>query len=260
MTIRNIVEADILAMSHTAKPEIVKGIVDSQHFIVDGGIDTPLRLAHFMAQLAHESAHFHTTREYASGAAYEGRTNLGNTHPGDGPRYRGRGLIQTTGRTNYREAAADIRKIISTAPDFEADPLALEAFPWALLSGISFWRRRNINRLADRDDVRAVTKAINGGYNGMDSRRKYLAKAKSIFMDDHTVAGASSPVLRQGDKGDAVVDLQNELIDAGYGVVADGDFGDHTKDAVVDFQESHGLKNDGVVGPQTWGLLRATHN
>jgi len=252
--------SDILAMTHSAKPEIVTGIVDNQHFIADGGIDTPLRLAHFMAQLAHESAHFRTTLEFASGAAYEGRADLGNTHKGDGIRYRGRGLIQTTGRANYKEATIDIQKIISTSPDFEANPTQLEEFPWALLSGISYWRRRNINRQADRDDIRGVTKAINGGYNGLDSRRKYLAKAKAIFMDDHTVAGASSPVLRQGDKGDPVVDLQNELIDAGYGVLADGDFGQHTKDAVVDFQASHGLKNDGVVGAQTWGLLRSTHS
>src|ERR1700730_10865431 len=127
---------DILALSHTAKPAIVKGIVDSQDFIAQGGIDTPLRLCHFMAQLAHESAHFGVTREFASGAAYEGRRDLGNTEPGDGQRYRGRGLIQTTGRANYGEARDDIRLIIPDAPDFEADPVQLEEFPWALLSGI----------------------------------------------------------------------------------------------------------------------------
>ena len=72
---------DILALSHTAKPAIVKGIVDSQDFIAQGGIDTPLRLSHFMAQLAHESAHFGTTREFASGKAYEGRKDLGQYSP-----------------------------------------------------------------------------------------------------------------------------------------------------------------------------------
>ena len=96
-----ITASDIREMSRTAAARIVDGIVDSQQFIAQGGIDTPLRLCHFMAQLAHESAHFGVTREFASGAAYEGRTDLGNTQPGDGKRYRGRGLIQTTGRANY---------------------------------------------------------------------------------------------------------------------------------------------------------------
>lgn len=68
------------------------------------------------------SAHFGVTREFASGEAYEGRAKLGNTQPGDGPRYRGRGLIQTTGRANYNDARDDIRQFMPGAPDFEADP------------------------------------------------------------------------------------------------------------------------------------------
>src|SRR3954471_19689399 len=128
----NITASNIREMSRTAAPRIVDGIVANQQDIARGGIDIPLRLCHFMAQLAHESAHFGVTREFASGAAYEGRRDLGNTHEGDGRRYRGRGLIQTTGRANYQEAAADIKKMDSAAPDFEADPEALEEFPWAL--------------------------------------------------------------------------------------------------------------------------------
>jgi putative chitinase len=177
-----ITAANIKAMSPTAAPRIVAGIVDNQEAITAGGIDTPLRLCHFMAQLAHESAHFTVTREFASGAAYEGRADLGNTEPGDGVRYRGRGLIQTTGRANYREATNDIQQMNSEAPDFEEDPEQLEEFPWALLAGISYWRRRNINELADDDDVEGVTRKINGGLRGLDEREKYLEKAKSIWM------------------------------------------------------------------------------
>jgi putative chitinase len=243
-------------MSRTAAARIAQGIVENQHFIAQGGIDTPLRLCHFMAQLAHESAHFGVTREFASGAAYEGRRDLGNTQPGDGRRYRGRGLIQTTGRANYQEARDDIRRIIPGAPDFEADPVQLEEFPWALLAGISYWRRRNINRHADRDDVVAVTRAINGGQNGLDDRKRYVRKAKAIWMAEHTPTG-SHPTVRMGDKGDAVVDLQNELIEAGYRLAVDGVFGAHTKEAVVDFQTRHGLSPDGVVGARTWAALRA---
>jgi putative chitinase len=250
-------ESDIREMSRTAAARIVQGIVDNQQFIVQGGIDTPLRLCHFMAQLAHESAHFGVTREFASGAAYEGRSDLGNTQPGDGRKYRGRGLIQTTGRANYREARDDIRSIIPGAPDFEADPVTLEEFPWALLSGISYWRRRNINRHADRDDVIAVTRAVNGGQNGLNERQRYLLKAKAIWMAERTTTG-SNPTVRRGDKGDAVVDLQNELIEAGYRLLVDGDFGEHTEEAVIDFQLRHGLRNDGIVGARTWAELRAS--
>src|SRR3954453_6534761 len=156
MGMPQITAAQIRQMSRTAADRIVDGIVANQQAIARGGIDTPLRLCHFMAQLALESANFRVTREFASGRAFEGRRDLGNTQPGDGPRYRGRGLIQTTGRANYREARDEIRKLDPGAPDFEADPVRLEEFPWALLAGIVYWQRRNINRLADCDDVWAV--------------------------------------------------------------------------------------------------------
>jgi putative chitinase len=251
----NITAANVKAMSRTAVERIVKGIVENQQLIYDAGIDTPLRLCHFMAQLAHESAHFRVTLEFASGRAYEGREDLGNTQPGDGPRYRGRGLIQTTGRANYREARDDIRKMDPSAPDFEAEPVKLEELPWALLSAISYWRRRNINRFADRDDVVAVTKRINGGTNGLADRRRYLAKAKSIWIGGDSPA-AGNPTLRVGDNGEDVEDLQMELAEAGYAVSVDGDFGAHTKEAVEDFQEAHGLKADGVVDAKTWAALK----
>lgn len=251
-----ITTADLRELSATADPTIVQGIVAHQQLMVEGGIVTPLQACHFLAQLAHESAHFRTTREFASGAAYEGRADLGNVHPGDGRRYRGRGLIQTTGRANYREARDDIRRIVAGAPDFEANPEQLEAFPWALLSAVSYWRRRNINRHADRDDVRAVTRAVNGGFNGLEDRERYLRRAKAIWMAEQTPT-ACNPVLRPGDRGDAVVDLQNELVEAGYRLWVDGDYGEHTKTAVVDFQRRRGLTADGVVGPRTWAALRA---
>jgi putative chitinase len=257
----SITASEIRQLSSTAAARVVAGIVDHQDAIAQGGIDTPLRLCHFMAQLAHESAHFGVTREFASGAAYEGRKDLGNTQPGDGKRYRGRGLIQTTGRANYKEATADIRRMIPDAPDFEADPQELEEFPWALLAGISYWRRRNINADADRDDVVAVTRKINGGTNGLEDRKRYLAKAKAIWMSGAPATGASAaaadPVLKVGAKGEAVTRLQNELIEAGFSVSPDGNFGEYTKSAVIAFQTRHGLIADGVVGGQTWDALRA---
>lgn len=248
-------EYDIKAITRNPTDVIVRGIVEYQHYISEGGIDTPLRIAHFMAQLAHESAHFQRTLEFHSGANYEGRKDLGNTKRGDGKRYRGRGLIQTTGRANYREAAADIRKMVSSAPDFEEEPTELEDFPWALLSAVSYWRRRNINRHADRDDVVAVTRAINGGDNGLDDRKNYLRKTKALWMGDRSIS-VDDPELRRGDEGNAVRDLQAALGAAGFGLLVDGVFGRQTVDAVKEFQKSRGLRADGVVGSITWAALR----
>ena len=247
-------------MSRSARDRVVQGVVINQEAIKRGGIDTPLRLSHFLAQLAHESAHFTVTREFASGAAYEGRVkSLGNTQPGDGRKFRGRGLIQTTGRANYREATADIKKMVPEAPDFVEHPTALEEFPWALLAGISYWRRRKINVAADRDDLVRVTKLINGGINGLADRRQYLRRAKAIWMEDDAPAGVADfrPTLSKGAEGDDVVELQNELIEAGYKVFPDGDFGENTEEAVVAFQTAEGLNADGVVGLRTWAVLSA---
>lgn len=168
-----------------ATVEIVNGLVAGAAEIAAAGIDSPRRLQHFMAQLFHESAGLRTTREFwgptPAQLRYEGRVDLGNTQKGDGSRYRGRGLIQTTGRTNYREATVAIRKLHPTAPDFEANPPALEQFPWALASALVFWTKRGLNGFADRDDVVGLTRRINGGDNGLDERKAALARARVIF-------------------------------------------------------------------------------
>jgi len=247
-----------MSLSRSVPARIADGIVANQKFIEQGGIDTPLRLCHFMAQCAVESAHFTVTLEFASGRAYEGREDLGNTEPGDGPRYRGRGVIQTTGRANYREATRDIRAIDSTAPDFEANPEQLQEFPWALLAAVTYWRRRNLNRFADRDDVRAVTRGVNGGLNGLAQRTQYLARAKSIWLDGEEADAEPDQenlILRNGATGHDVVVLQNALIDAGFRVSVDGVFGQNTGNAVRAFQEANGLDADGIVGPRTWAVL-----
>jgi putative chitinase len=247
-----------MSLSRSVPDRIADGIVNNQGFIDQGGINTPLRLCHFMAQCAVESAHFTVTLEFASGQAYEGRLDLGNTQPGDGPRFRGRGLIQTTGRTNYGHARDDIRMLGSgvTVPDFQREPdnQQLEQFPWALLGAIVYWRRRDINRHADRDDVVSVTRAVNGGLNGLDERTRYLARAKSIWLGAGSPS-LSHPVLQQGASGPDVADLQNALINAGFRVSADGIFGQHTDEAVRAFQAAHGLTVDGIVGARTWAML-----
>jgi putative chitinase len=139
-------------------------------------ITTPLRMAHFVSQLAHETASFLYVEEIADGSAYEGRRDLGNDQPGDGRRFKGRGLIQLTGRANYTQYSQECGIDCVGNPDIVAtDPfVGVDVACW-------YWSKRKINRLADADDVKAVTKAINGGYNGLDDRIEYLARAKAVL-------------------------------------------------------------------------------
>lgn len=183
-----------------AKPSILAGIAEYGPDLLDGeaDIDTPKRVSHFLAQTAHESAGFRTTVEYASGAAYEGRKDLGNVKRGDGKRFRGRGLIQCTGRANYRSFTAWVRQFDSGAPDFEAEPTKLAEFPWALLSAVWYWQTRGLNKLADKDDLRGITKKINGGYNGFVDRQNWFRKAWAIWGTGNAVryAGAGKSLMK----------------------------------------------------------------
>jgi putative chitinase len=156
-------------------------------------IDTPLRMAHFLAQLAHESGEFRFTEELASGKAYEGRADLGNTQPGDGPRFKGRGLIQITGRDNYTAYGRDRGRDFITGENpklLASDPLtAVDASCW-------FWNKKRINDLADKDDVLKVSIRINGRNrktglpNGFDDRKAKLARAKFFLRITGLAAAA----------------------------------------------------------------------
>lgn len=224
-------------------------------------INTPLRIEHFIAQAAHESDSFNAIEEYASGRVYEGRLDLGNTQPGDGPRYKGRGPFQLTGRSNYRNFTAWMRSFNPAAPDFEANPDLVETKPWAAWSAIWFWTVKNLNVLADRDDLRGVTKVVNGGYNGYEDRAAKLVRAKAFFAKaagDAVAAVQGAPVLHRGVKGDAVGDLQEKLQKAGfYHLAIDNDFGGGTEGAVIAFQKANGLVADGIVGQKTAAALQA---
>jgi len=158
-------------------------------------IDTPQEYAHFLAQACHETDHFKTLREYASGKEYEGRIDLGNTKPGDGVKYKGRGIFQTTGRSNYlqlgiKKGARDL---------FINNPELLEQPEYAVWSACEYWKIRNLNDAANHKDtdllkkkykgnvidvspVEFISLTINGGYNGMDERKKYYAIAESVLI------------------------------------------------------------------------------
>jgi putative chitinase len=138
-------------------------------------INTPLRVAHFLAQIGHESCGLDAVREYASGAAYEGRKDLGNTQKGDGVRFRGRGLIQITGRANYFALSRAFQV------DFVANPLLLEQPMYAALSAGWYWNSRSLNAMADGNFFDTITKRINGGTNGYaDRMNRFLVAAKAL--------------------------------------------------------------------------------
>ncbi len=140
----------------------------------DFDIDTAARAAAFIAQIAHESGEFRFREEIASGAAYEGREDLGNTTPGDGVRFKGRTFIQVVGRSNY----AAISKALDH--DFVAHPGELAEQRWAALGAAWWWSSHGLNALADRGHFNAVTQRISGGQNGAANRRAYYDRARPV--------------------------------------------------------------------------------
>ena len=139
------------------------------------GINTKLRMAHYLAQIAHESGELRYTKELASGKAYEGRKSLGNTQPGDGVRFKGRGLIQITGRANYSAYANYCGFDVVRCPELLERPLG------ATKSSMWVFETFGCNELADQDNLKAIRRKINGGYNGLSACEKYLKRAKEAL-------------------------------------------------------------------------------
>lgn len=240
-----------------------------QQAMAEFDITAYLRETAFLAQLAHESGELRYMEEIASGAAYEGRKDLGNTQPGDGKRYKGRGPIQLTGRANYNKYGQLL------GLDLVNNPTIAATKEVGFRIAGQFWKLNGLNELADQQQFKAITKKINGGYNGLDDRTKYYNRAKKVMSKDDT-GGASAPAatpppapstdsgqappypgtaLRQGSKGASVQIMQQRLSDLGYSLGVDGNFGPGTAKAVIAFQKKNGLGSDGVVGPATWAAL-----
>ena len=175
--------------------------------------DNPLRIVHFMAQVLHEcgalkiqweSLYYTPKRlpevwpkrfkpkgklepkEYAyneeklGDAVYGGR--LGNDQPGDGFKYRGRGLLQLTGKEGYRDITIWLHQWLPAAPDFVMDPDAVLSPDWCLHVAAAKWKASGCNKYADRDSVTEVTEAINGGTVGLDERKDWTKKARKIWL------------------------------------------------------------------------------
>jgi predicted chitinase len=158
------------------------------------GITSRLRVAMWLAQVGHESASLVYLEEIASGAAYEGRRDLGNTQPGDGMRFKGRGPIQITGRNNYTAAAAALNLPLVSNPSLAADPrFAFRVSAW-------WWGAHGINGFADNGDLLGATRRINGGYNGLDDRRDRYNRAMQLG----TAVTVRPPTTQRNEGDDAM--------------------------------------------------------
>ena len=197
-------------------------------------ISTVLRLSHFLAQIGHESGELKYSEELASGAAYEWRKDLGNTQKGDGKLFKGRGLIQLTGRDNYEKYAGSLRGPLQGA--YEAEGARAVATDPSLAADVAgwFWMTKGLSDLADQDNILAVTRKVNGGYNGIEDRRRLLALAKGAVSSANTL------------------NLQHLLNEAGgYGLLYDGKLGPRTRSALRDAQHTMGLEPTGLLDKTT---------
>ncbi|HEX8457588.1 MAG TPA: glycoside hydrolase family 19 protein [Pyrinomonadaceae bacterium] len=164
-------------------------------------IATYLRASAFLAQLAHESAELRYFEEIASGKAYEGRKDLGNTQPGDGVKYKGHGPIQITGRANHAACGKALGLDLINNPTLITEP------PNAFRSAGWFWDTRGLNALADQRLFQAITKKINGGLNGLADRQKYYDRALRIIPEDLNMAATAlnvPPDVEHGDVNPAI--------------------------------------------------------
>lgn len=187
-----------------------------------GGITTPDRIAAFLAQLAHESGEYRYMEEIwgptEAQLGYEGRADLGNIYPGDGRKFAGVGPIQNTGRANI--TACGVYLGIDTA----ANPKLLTLPQHATASAVWFWtignKQIDLNLLADKGWFKAITRVINGGYNGLSDRRQYWDRNRALL-------------------GLPMIDLDQEA------------------DKIAEFQRERGLTADSVAGPKTFAAVRA---
>lgn len=182
-----ILAADLRLLAPGALAPIIDGLATAlAPAFARYGITTRLRLCHFLAQAAHESDGFRTLVEYGGSAYFNKRygpqtsvgKRLGNTQPGDGSRFRGRGIFQCTGRDNYRFYGQKIGVDLVNAADMAAQPGN------SLLVALEYWKAKGLNALADKDDLEGITRKINGGLNGLASRKAYLDRAKRIWPAD----------------------------------------------------------------------------
>jgi uncharacterized protein (TIGR02594 family) len=309
-----------------ARPSYVAAFEQGDALLFAHGITTRARVAHFLAQVLHETGGLEiewenmsygaprllevfgrgchsasitpgeaqalahrpeaiAERVYGLGNPSKARA-LGNTQPGDGFRYRGGGLMQTTGRANYRRMGE------KCGVDFEGEPHLVLSAEHALKPALCEWTEGRLNAFADCDDILSISRAINIGNphaprrpNGMEDRVAWYARVHSRIdgVEFAAMAGELVPqtipvpprtaeadvaeqsvaaiiadrILRFGDRGSDIQAIQRALARLGYDLTGTSNYGANTRAAVADFQASHGLEVDGEVGPETARVIDA---
>lgn len=240
-------------------------------------INTVSRIAGFMAQCGHESLNFkvlsenlnysakglnavfpkyfkkagrnaeeyHRNPELIANVVYANRMGNGPPNSGDGYLFRGRGVIQITGKNNYNDFAASVGITLAEAIDYvQTKQGALESACW-------YWDMRNINVTCDRQDIKKMTKLINGGTIGLEDRKHHFVRALGILGGDYSPSPRPT-LIKVGSEGDKVAAIQGVL-----NLSPDGYFGKLTEAAVISWQAKNGLTPDGIVGPKTYQKMLA---
>lgn len=274
-------------LAPSARPEYLAAFEAGDKLLKEYDLTTPLRLSHFLAQVLHETGGLTVLREsgaYSAARIVEifgvGRHSaavtpaeakrlakdgpalfervyglgnprkareLGNTRPGDGWRYRGNGLMQTTGRRAHRR----LGESCGVGDLFELRPEAAGEPKHALLPALAEWALGKCNAMADRNDIRAITRKINGGYNGFADRVEWFNKVHALLREAPVAAWQAArpdPATRR---------LQEDLVALGARLKVDGRYGRETTKAVAAFQRRNGLRVDGIAGPVTQATLKA---
>jgi len=169
-------------------------------------INTVPRIRHFLSQTAHESGGLRWMEEIASGSAYEGRRDLGNTSPGDGRKYKGAGVIQLTGRHNYQKFA----DFIKDQKVMQGHSYVAQVYPFT--SAGFWWKNNNMNALCDRGaTVREVTKKVNGGYNGLSDRQRYYDKACQVIKQLPSTSLHTEELAAKPETGKAATESSDQV-------------------------------------------------
>jgi putative chitinase len=301
--------AEIVAqLVRNAQPNYRQAFEGGDRILALYGIDRPLRVAHFLAQVLHETGGLAVLEEnmsyraerivevfgpgrhsagvgldearslarnpaalaervYGLGNPRKAR-ELGNTEPGDGFRYRGRGVLQTTGRGSYKRLGQ------RAGVGFEATPELVISAQHALSPALLEWAEGSLNAAADRNDIAAITRRINGGFNGFADREAWFDKVWRLVKDGVAVDGAESlgmsaraaeavpPEAREAwrvARSDPQIrELQEALRTFGIApdLAMDGRSGPKTRAALVEFQRLAQIPADGIYGPVTRAALR----
>lgn len=223
-------------------------------------INTPLRLSHFLAQIIHETGNFQWLEEIWGPTkiqlGYEGRGDLGNIYPGDGKKYKGFGYIMVTGRFNFDRYSKQLGIDLINNPEKAKEPNIA-----AQIVG-QYWKNNNLNIYADRDDLKTITKRINGGYNGFEDRKKWLNKCKEVLMTTNkTLKDIKDTTHIKDLSKEQIKELQTLLEEHGHDTGGiDGIYGNNTLFAFNQYKKKHGLTHPGFIGMTTVEHLYSAEN